>query len=53
MVPLNAMLYPLVAITITGLYAAWHRAQLSRGGGPERVLRDRVAFMLWTVAHKN
>jgi hypothetical protein len=52
MVPLNAMLYPIVAIAITGLYAAWHRAQLARDRGPQHVLRTRVAYMLWVAANR-
>jgi hypothetical protein len=52
MVPLNVMLYPLMAIAITGLYAVWHRAQLAHNRGPNRVLRDRVAYMLWNVADR-
>ena len=52
MVPLNVLIYPIVAITITGLYAAWHRAQLAHNRGPNRVLRDRVTYLLWVTADR-
>ena len=41
--------YAFAVLAITGLYAAWHRIRLSRSG-PERVIRDRVAYMLWVAA---
>ena len=53
MVPLSAMIYPMMAIAIGGLYAAWHRAQLANNRGPQRPLRDRVAYMLWVAADRS
>lgn len=47
MVP-EMFLCSLAVIGITGLYAAWHRFALSRG--PQRVIRERVAYMLWVAA---
>jgi hypothetical protein len=51
MVPVQ-VLCPLAAIGITGIYAAWHRFQLSRTGGPNRVLRERVTYLLWVAASR-
>jgi hypothetical protein len=53
MVPLNVMLYPIMAIAIGGLYAAYHRAQLAHSRGPKGPLRDRVAYMLWVAADRS
>ncbi|HVK08225.1 MAG TPA: hypothetical protein VM597_05550 [Gemmataceae bacterium] len=52
MVPLSTLLYPLLAIAICGLYAAYHRAELARGRGPAKALRDRVTYMLWVAADR-
>jgi hypothetical protein len=51
MVPLNVMVYPILAIAITGLYAAYHRAQLAHAR-PRQALRDRVSYMLWVAANR-
>jgi hypothetical protein len=51
MVP-QMFIYPLAAIGITGIYAAWHRMRLSRSGGPDHELRERVAYMLWVAASR-
>jgi hypothetical protein len=52
MVP-QLMLCPLAAIGITGIYAAWHRLSLARSHGPNRELRERVAYMLWVAASRS
>jgi hypothetical protein len=52
MVPLTTLFCPLAAIGISGLYAAWHRARLSWHHGPDHVLRERVAYMLWVAASR-
>ena len=50
MVPLTTLFCPLAAISISGLYAAWHRARLSWAHAPDHQLRERVAYMLWIAA---
>jgi len=52
MVPVQVLLCPLAAIGITGIYAAWHRFRLARAGS-ERVLRERVAYLLWVAASRS
>ncbi len=52
MVPLQMVFCPLAAIGISGIYAALHRLQLSRRAGPDRVARERVAYMLWKSASR-
>jgi hypothetical protein len=49
MVP-QVLLCPLAVIGITGLYAAWHRIRVGRAHPADRVLRERVTYMLWVVA---
>lgn len=44
------MMLPLAAIGITGLYAVWHRYRPVRTHGPDQLLRERVAYMLWISA---
>jgi hypothetical protein len=51
MVP-QMFIYPLAAIGITGLYAAWNRMRLSRSCASEHELRERVAYMLWVAASR-
>ena len=51
MVPV--LMCPLAAIGITGIYAAWHRFRLARAFGPNRVLRERVTYMLWVTASRS
>jgi hypothetical protein len=50
MVPLTTLLYPLAAISISGLYAAWHRKRLAQTRPPDHQVRQRVAYMLWVAA---
>lgn len=52
MVP-QLLIYPLAVISITGLYAAWHRIRLGRANGPQNVLRERVTYMLWVTATRS
>jgi hypothetical protein len=49
MVP-QMLLYPLTVIGITGIYAVWSRFRPDRAYGPDHVLRERVAYMLWVAA---
>jgi hypothetical protein len=51
MVP-QIFIYPLAAIGISGIYAAWHRMRLSRVRGTEHELRERVTYMLWVAASR-
>lgn len=53
MVPLEMILCPLAVIGITGLYAVWHRAALASLRGPNRVKRERVAYLLWVAAQRS
>jgi hypothetical protein len=53
MVPVQVLLCPLAAIGITGIYAAWHRFRLARDYGSKRVLRERVAYLLWVAASRS
>jgi hypothetical protein len=46
-------LYPLAVIGITSIYTLWHRMRLSQLRGPNKVLRDRVAYMLWVAASRS
>jgi hypothetical protein len=49
MVP-QMLLCPLAALGITGIYIVWFRFRAGRAHVPNRVLRERVAYMLWIAA---
>lgn len=41
---------PLAVIGITGIFAAWQRARHAWFAPRERLLRERVTYMLWVAA---
>lgn len=47
------LIYPVAVIGITSIYTLWHRMRLSQMRGPNKVLRDRVAYMLWVAASRS
>lgn len=49
MVPMQAFCTSLAVIGITGIYAAWTRYQNHRQVH-DRVMRERVAYLLWVAA---
>ena len=49
MFSVNPMIATLPTLTVTAIYYCWHVLQLERRRR-DRVLRERVAYMLWTMA---
>jgi hypothetical protein len=47
------LIYPVAIIGITVIYTLWHRMRLSLMRGPNKVLRDRVTYMLWVAASRS
>lgn len=51
MAPLTLLTYPLATIGIGGIYSLWKRMHLQQITC-EKVRRERVAYLLWTVAQR-
>ena len=51
MVPLQMLMCPVAAISISGIYSAWQRYRLSQENR-DHVLRERLAYMLWVTASR-
>jgi hypothetical protein len=49
----DLLTYLVAAIGITSIYTLWHRMRLSQLRGPNKVLRDRVTYMLWVAASRS